>query len=134
MAACWHGLARRITRDLVTHAKRPPTRTCGPQAGRAVATLASSSTLLAAAGRQIDESPRDEAAARRRAVTVRVGVEQLARNILGSSVAAAGRDRALLRPRSCPRVTDLTVYLGQLHFGVDAASVDIHAGDDWWSS
>ena len=31
-------------------------------------------------------------------------------------------------------VSDLTVYLGQLHHGHDAAGVDVHPTEDWWSS
>jgi alkylation response protein AidB-like acyl-CoA dehydrogenase len=134
VAACWHGLAQRIAGDFLddaTHRENPYSRAA---AGRALASMAASSALLAAAGRQIDERPGDEAAARRRAATVRVGVELSARAVLDASISPQGESALCFDVDHGRAVTDLTVYLGQLHFGTDAAGVEVHPADDWWSS
>jgi alkylation response protein AidB-like acyl-CoA dehydrogenase len=134
VAACWHGIARRLTQDLAEHAARRDDPYASAAAGRAIASLAASGALLASAGRQIDESPDDVAAARRRAHVVRVAVEQSARDILQTSVVAQGASALSFQARHGRAVSDLTVYLGQLHHGHDAAAVQLHPADDWWSS
>ena len=134
VAACWHGLARRIGRDLAAHAARRDDPYSAAASGRAVAALAAASALLAAAGRQIDESPTDTAAARRRAHVVRVAVEQSSRDVLQTSIVAQGASALSFEAEHGRAVSDLTVYLGQLHHGHDAAAVLAHSFDDWWSS
>jgi alkylation response protein AidB-like acyl-CoA dehydrogenase len=134
VAACWHGLARRIGRDLAAHAARRDHPSATAASGRAVAGLAAASALLAAAGRQIDEAPTDIAAARRRAHVVRVAIEQSSRDVLQTSIVAQGASALSFEVGHGRAVSDLTVYLGQLHHGHDAAAVQVHSFDDWWSS
>ena len=90
--------------------------------------------LLAAAGRQIDRRPDDETRARRRAPLVRVGVADGSRTVLDTSVVAQGASALCFDADHGRAVTDLTVYLGQLHHGTDAATIDADADDDWWSA
>jgi alkylation response protein AidB-like acyl-CoA dehydrogenase len=134
VAACWHGIARRIGRDLAEHAAHRDDPHARAASGRAVASLAAASALLAAAGRQIDERPRDRASARRRAQLVRVAVERSSREVLETSIAAQGATALSFDQLHGRAVSDLTVYLGQLHHGHDAAQVEADPGDDWWTS
>jgi alkylation response protein AidB-like acyl-CoA dehydrogenase len=134
VAACWHGIAERIGHDLADHAARRGDPFARAAAGRARAALASSRALLAAAGRLIDHRPGDEAAARQRAPIVRVGVEQAARTVLDASIAAQGAAALCFDAGHGRAVTDLTVYLGQLHHGTDAATIEADDADDWWST
>ncbi len=134
VAACWHGLATRIGRDLADHAARRDDPFANAAAGRVTAALASSRSLLAAAARQIDHRPGDEDAARRRAPVVRVAVAEASRMILDTSVVVQGASALCFDAAHGRAVADLTVYLGQLHHGTDAASIDPTAGDDWWSA
>ena len=134
VAACWHGIARRIGNDLAEHAARRDDLYSRAASGRATASLAAASALLAAAARQIDEHPADVVAARRRAELVRVAVEQSCRLVLDASVVAQGATALSFDQRHGRAVSDLTVYLGQLHHGHDEAVVQAHPGDDWWSS
>jgi alkylation response protein AidB-like acyl-CoA dehydrogenase len=133
VAACWHGLARHVGDDLCAQAaggEDPFTRAA---AGRATAALAASTALLGAAARQIDARPDDVAAARRRASTVRVAVEQAARLVLETSLAAQGASALCFDEQHARAVSDLAVYLGQLHPGHDASTVEPDA-DGWWSA
>ena len=133
VAACWHGLASRIGRDLADHAARRDDPFARAAAGRAAAALAGARSLLAAAGRQIDRHPADGAAARRRAPLVRVGVAEAARAVLDASVVAQGATALCFDADHARAIADLTVYLGQLHHGTDAATIDPAADeDDWW--
>jgi hypothetical protein len=138
VAACWHGLATRIGRDLAGHAVRGDDPFARAAAGRSAAALAASRALLAAAGRQIDRRPTDERAARRRAPLVRVGVADAARAVLDASVVAQGASALCFDADHSRAVADLTVYLGQLHHGTDAATIDAGLDrvddDDWWSA
>jgi alkylation response protein AidB-like acyl-CoA dehydrogenase len=135
VAACWHGLASRIGRELFDHAARRDDPFTRAAAGRAAAALAGARSLLAAAGRQIDRRPDDEAAARRRAPLVRVAVAEGARSVLDASVVAQGASALCFDAGHGRAVADLTVYLGQLHHGTDAATIDpAAAGDEWWSA
>jgi alkylation response protein AidB-like acyl-CoA dehydrogenase len=134
VAACWHGLARRVGRDLAAHAARRDDPYSAAASGRAVASLAAASALLAAAGRQIDEAPADGAAAERRAHVVRVAIEQSSRDVLQTAIVAQGASALSFDVAHGRAVSDLTVYLGQLHHGHDAAAVQVHPSDDWWSS
>jgi alkylation response protein AidB-like acyl-CoA dehydrogenase len=135
VAACWHGLAGRVGRDLAAQAATsrddPYLATA---AGRAAAALAASSALLAAAGRQIDAGPGDTTAARHRATTVRVAIEQVCRMVLETSLGAQGATALCFDEAHAHAVADLTVYLAQLHPGHDAAAVRADDDDDlWWS-
>jgi hypothetical protein len=135
VAACWHGLASRIARDLADHAARRDDPFARAAAGRAAGALAGARSLLAAAGRQIDHLPTDEAAARRRAPLVRVAVAEAARGVLDASVVAQGASALCFDADHGRAIADLTVYLGQLHHGTDAATIDPAAADDeWWST
>ena len=134
VAACWHGIARRVGEDLAEHAARHDDPYARAASGRATASLAAAGALLAAAARQIDENPGDVIAARRRAPLVRVAVAQSCRLVLDASVVAQGATALSFDARHGRAISDLTVYLGQLHHGHDEAGVEGHSGDDWWSS
>jgi alkylation response protein AidB-like acyl-CoA dehydrogenase len=134
VAACWHGLATRIGRDLADHAARRDDPFARAAAGRVAASLAASRSLLAAAGRQIDRHPADDAAARRRAPLVRVGVAEAARTVLDTSIIVQGASALCFDAGHGRAITDLTVYLGQLHHGTDAATIDPAGDDDWWTA
>ena len=82
VAACWHGIARRIGNDLAEHAARRDDPFFGRRADGPRRRWPRASALLAAAARQIDEHPADVVAARRRAELVRVAVEQSCRLVL----------------------------------------------------
>jgi len=137
VAACWHGLASRVALDLVEAARDgddPYRRTA---AGLAVTELVKSRTLLAAAGRWIDDNPLDEDGARHLAGLVRVAVEASSRRIVEGSVTAQGAGALCFDPAHARAIADLTVYLRQLHPGHDPAAIDLsrpaEAGLDWWS-
>ncbi len=134
VAACWHGIARRLGHDLASHAAGRDDPYASAASGGAVASLAAASALLAAAGRQIDDQPADRIAARRRAHVVRVAVEQSSRDVLQRSITAQGASALSFDVAHGRAVSDLTVYLGQLHHGHDAAGVEHEPSDDWWSS
>lgn len=133
VAACWHGLADRLAADLAAFAGQgdPYAR---ESAGRAAAAVASSAALLAAAARQIDGFPDDVLRARHRAQLVRVAVAGSAEVVLDTSVRAQGAGALCFDPVHARAVTDLMVYLRQLHHGRDAAAVEVPVADDWWSS
>jgi alkylation response protein AidB-like acyl-CoA dehydrogenase len=134
VAACWHGIARRLGCDLAGHAAGRDDPHASAASGGAVASLAAAAALLAAAGRQIDEQPADRVAARRRAHVVRVAVEQSSRDVLQRSIVAQGASALSFDVAHGRAVSDLTVYLGQLHHGHDAAGVEVDPSVDWWSS
>lgn len=134
VAACWHGLAQRLAHDLSVHASRGDDPFARAAAGRAAAHVAASTTLLAAAGRQIDEHPHDEGKARRRAQLVRVAVAASSQSVLDASVTAQGAGALCFDASHARAVADLTVYLRQLHDGRDAALIETRCGEDWWSS
>ena len=134
VAACWHGIARRIGNDLARHAAQRDDPYASAASGGAVASLAAASALLAAAGRQIDEQPADRVAGRRRASVVRVAVQQSSCDVLQRSIVAQGASAISFDVSHGRAVSDLTVYLGQLHHGHDAAGVEAESSDDWWSS
>ncbi|MET0325541.1 MAG: acyl-CoA dehydrogenase family protein [Ilumatobacteraceae bacterium] len=134
VAACWHGLAQRLSTDLATQARRGDDPYVRAAAGRAAGSVAAASTLLAAAGRQIDDDPHDIRAAERRAQLVRVAVAGLAQAVLDESVTAQGAGALCFDADHARAVADLTVYVRQLHHGRDAAAVEVRADDDWWSS
>jgi hypothetical protein len=134
VAACWHGIAERIGSGLAVHAGEHEDPHLAAARGRAIAVLAASRALLAAAGRQIDERRLDETAARQRALLVRVAVERSARDVLETSMAAQGATALCFDGRHARAVADLAVYLGQLHRGRDEALVVDQASDDWWAS
>jgi hypothetical protein len=96
--------------------------------------LAAARSLLAAAGRQIDARPDDEAAARRRAPLARVAVAEASRAVLDTSIVAQGATALCFDADHERAIADLTVYLGQLHHGTDAASIETAGEDDWWSA
>jgi hypothetical protein len=133
VAACWHGLARRIGDDLSRHAGEREDAHARAAAGTAAALLAASTTLLAAAARQIDAAPGDERRSRGSAVMVRVAVAGASRTVLSTSIEAQGASALCFDAGHARRIADLTVYLGQLHFGSDAASVE-PASEAWWSA
>jgi alkylation response protein AidB-like acyl-CoA dehydrogenase len=137
VAACWHGLAGRVALELVEAARAgddPYRRTA---AGLAVTELAKSRTLLAAAGRWIDDNPLDEDGARHLAGLVRVAVESSSRRIVEGSVTAQGAGALCFDPGHARAIADLTVYLRQLHPGHDPAAIELgrpaEAELDWWS-
>jgi alkylation response protein AidB-like acyl-CoA dehydrogenase len=134
VAACWHGLARRIAADLAIDADGRDDPHLHAAAGEASATLAAAGAMLGAAGRQIDERPGDAVAARSRALTVRTAIEHVARLVVDRSVRAQGAGALCFAPAHARAVADLTVYLGQFHHGADAAGVVVGADDDWWTS
>ena len=71
----------------------------------------------------------------RRAPLVRVGVAEAARAVLDTSVVAQGASALCFDADHARAVADLTVYLGQLHHGTDAATIDPDAADDdWWTA
>lgn len=137
VAACWHGLAGRVALDLTKAAREgadPYRRTA---AGLAVTELVKSTTLLAAAGRWIDENPLDEDRGRHLARVVRVAVEASSRRIVEGSITAQGAGALCFDPEHGRAVADLMVYLRQLHPGHDPAAIDLDrppdAELDWWS-
>jgi alkylation response protein AidB-like acyl-CoA dehydrogenase len=134
VAACWHGLAQRLAGDLGAHASRGDDPFVRAAAGRAAGLVAASTTLLAAAGRQIDDDPEDIRAAQRRAQLVRVAVAGLAQAVLDESVTAQGAGALCYEPDHARAVADLTVYVRQLHHGRDAAAIEVRPDGDWWSS
>lgn len=133
VAACWHGIARHVGGDLSAQAAASDDPFTRAAAGRATASLAASTALLAAAAHQIDANPDDVTAARRRASTVRVAVEQSSRLVLEISLAAQGATALCFDERHARAVSDLAVYLGQLHPGHDASTVEPNTDDGWWS-
>ena len=133
VAACWHGLARRIAADLGTWATERDDQVSGLVAGRAAAVLAGSASMLGGAGRLIDERPRDISTARGWAATVRTAVEHAARQILDASTAFQGASALCFAPDHARAVADLAVYLGQFHATSDPAQVPL--GDlEWWTA
>jgi alkylation response protein AidB-like acyl-CoA dehydrogenase len=134
VAACWHGLARRIALDLAADAGEQDNPHLQAAGGEAVAILAAGGALLGAAGRQIDERPHDADVALARASTVRTAIEHIARHVLQLSIRAQGAAALCFAPRHARAVADLTVYLGQFHHGADAAGVHIQADSEWWTS
>lgn len=124
VAAVWHGLARRLAVDLAEHAAGRNHPYLQAAAGRAAALSFSSSATLRIAADEIDAGPLDTPAARRRAPLVRVAVEHAARAVLEASVVAQGATSLCFDPPHARAVADLTVYLGQLHDGYDAAGID----------
>lgn len=134
VAACWHGLAERLAADLATQAGQGDDPYVRAAAGRAAGSVAAATSLLAAAGRQIDDDPKDVRAAQRRAQLVRVAVAGLAQSVLDESVTAQGAGALCFDRAHARAVADLTVYVRQLHHGRDAAAVEVRADDDWWSS
>ena len=78
--------------------------------------------------------PTTRTPARRRAPLVRVAVAEAARMVLDTSVVVQGASALCFDADHGRAVADLTVYLGQLHHGTDAASIDAGADDDWWSA
>jgi hypothetical protein len=138
VAACWLGLARRVAADLAADAGRRADPYTAAAGGRAVAAITAGTAVLAAAARQIDADPHDIDAARRRAQLVRVAVEQACRVALDASVVAQGARALSFDVAHGRAVSDLVVYLGQLHHGHAAAAVaaDVapSALDAWWSA
>jgi alkylation response protein AidB-like acyl-CoA dehydrogenase len=134
VAACWHGLAERLAADLAVQAGRGDDPYIRAAAGRAAGSVAAATSLLAAAGRQIDDDPTDVRAAQRRAQLVRVAVAGLAQAVLDESVSAQGAGALCFDRDHARAVADLTVYVRQLHHGRDAAAVEVRPDDDWWSS
>jgi alkylation response protein AidB-like acyl-CoA dehydrogenase len=133
VAACWHGLARRIATDLGAWATERDSELPGVVAGRAAALLAGSASLLGAAGRLVDDRPDDSGAARGWASTVRTAVEHAAREVLQTSAAVQGAAALCFSPDHARAIADLTVYLGQFHSTSDPAAVP---PDDleWWTA
>lgn len=134
VAACWHGLARRIVGDLHAWADDRGTPIPALAAGRASALLAASASLLGATGRLIDERPSDVAAAHRWAYTARTAVEHAAREILSISTTMQGAGALCHDPGHARAVTDLTVYLAQFHQQTDPAEVPSSGESDWWTT
>jgi hypothetical protein len=134
VAACWQGIAERLVGDLAAHAAGRDDPYATAARGSAIASHAAATALLAAAARQIDERPLDQAAARRRAHVVRVAVEWSCRHILERSTVAQGATPLAFDGRHGRAVADLTVYLAQLHHGHDATAVELDPSDDWWST
>jgi alkylation response protein AidB-like acyl-CoA dehydrogenase len=134
VAACWHGLARRVALDLAADAAEQDNPHLRAAAGEASAILAAGGAMLGAAGRQIDERPLDFDVATALASTVRTAIEHIARHILERSTRAQGAAALCFAPHHARAVADLTVYLGQFHHGVDAAGVSIQSDNEWWTA
>jgi alkylation response protein AidB-like acyl-CoA dehydrogenase len=133
VAACWHGLARRIVHDLDRWSRDRSDVTAALAAGKANALLAASASLLVATGRLIDDRPNDVCGGRGWAYTARTAVEHGSREILSISTAMQGAASLCFESDHARAVADLTVYLAQFHQHKDPAEVP-HGGDRaWWT-
>jgi alkylation response protein AidB-like acyl-CoA dehydrogenase len=134
VAACWHGLTRRVSGGLAaltTERDDPHLRLV---VGETSALLAAGGALLGAAGRQIDERPQDAAAAASRAHTVRTAIQHVCRAVLERALADGGATALCFATDHARAVGDLTVYLAQFHNGIEPAHVAVAANSDWWTT
>ena len=126
VAAVWHGIAQHLTHDLAVAAAAAPEQPyLRAAAGRAAAISYVAAAALRMAADEIDAGPDDTDAAHRRAPLVRVGVEHAARSVLDLSVRAQGASALCFDETHARAVVDLTVYLGQVHDGFDAAGISL---------
>lgn len=129
VAAVWYGVADHLGGDLATRAAGREDPHLDAAAGEVSALLAAAASILRVAAGQIDTAPHDVGASVRRAAVVRNAVGGIGRRV-ATTVAIAGGASPLAFDRQHARaLADLTVYLGQLHHGHDAAGI---RRDDAW--
>ena len=126
VAACWWGGARALV-DGLLHVLGED---AGPHAtaalGRAVAAIEAAEAVLRIEAAHIDEDAEASdapASGRRRALSVRQGVHDRCRDVLGFVVDAGGARVVCLDAAQAQRTADLYAYLSQHHGGRDAAEL-----------
>jgi alkylation response protein AidB-like acyl-CoA dehydrogenase len=114
VAACWFGGALGISERLRTTAAASPDARVVTAWGRVRARLEATGALLARSASRIDAAPDDIEAARRRALRLRLVVEDAASFTLGESITALGAGALAYDRDYARRVADLQLYLRQL--------------------
>jgi alkylation response protein AidB-like acyl-CoA dehydrogenase len=114
VAACWFGGALGIAERLRLAASRDDDPALRAAWGRVKASLEGVAALLQRSATEIDERPDDVDAARRRAMRIRLVVENAARATLAETTTALGAGALTHDAEHARRVVDLEVYLRQL--------------------
>jgi alkylation response protein AidB-like acyl-CoA dehydrogenase len=114
VAACWFGGALGVAERLRVEATKKGGADLEAAWGRVGARLEVVGAALRGGAAAIDERPHDLGAARRRALRLRLVVEEVARSTIVESAIALGAGPLAHEPEHQRRVADLELYLRQL--------------------
>jgi alkylation response protein AidB-like acyl-CoA dehydrogenase len=114
VAACWFGGALGVAEQLRVGSADSEDDHVVAVLGRIRARLASAAALLERSAQEIDAGPDDVEGARRRALQLRLVVEDAASFVLSESVRALGAATLAFDRGYASRVADLQLYLRQL--------------------
>ena len=117
VAACWFGGAIGVLEALRARVAASDDPLDAAAFGRCRARLDAAGALLSQSADAIDAAPDDVLGARERAMSVRLAVEEAARDVLHTTVTALGASPLARDDDHSRRVADLQVYLRQLNAG-----------------
>lgn len=130
VAACWLGGAAKVADALYNKARTGGDDILMMHLGAVDALLADGWSQLVYAADAIDKAPREEAAARRRALRVRWAIEQIATAVIDRVNRALGPAPLVHSGEHAQAVADLAVYIRQSHADNDLMALGrLVAGD-----
>jgi alkylation response protein AidB-like acyl-CoA dehydrogenase len=114
VAACWYGGALGVAERLRVAVLAGDDRLVDAAWGRVRSRLEAVAALIELSAQEIDAEPHDVDAARRRALRLRLVVEDVARSTIAETTTALGAGPLAHEPDHARRVVDLELYLRQL--------------------
>ena len=127
VAACWHGAARGVAKQL---AERAPDDLLALHRGRVDTALHASACVLRDAAARIDRGDADGSAGTRLALRVRAVVAEAAERVLHEVGHASGPAPLAFDEAHAARVADLSIYVRQHHGERDLAALGTDLAED----